>query len=347
MYNLQLSGAYVEITSFCNRDCPYCYNDSTRTKTILEKEVIFKIIDECHDCGISSISISGGEPFSHPDIYEVLSKLDMLHMKGVIITNLSFLPIEKAVDIAKRGHAFQVTLDYPEERINDITRGKGSYKLVMNLLDRFVNENLINNIILRYNVGKNNSSEIKRIVEIARQYGIRAIDIALIFKSGRGCTYDYVFDYTQDIHDIGMLMCQFKELETLYGDDLSISYTKLNEQLGCVLFGEGSLNIAPKVEPNGDVHICQLFSGNENVLGNIKEASFREILASNRAVQVVDRVRRRKQMQAECTKCGFSDVCMCGCPAVSYNQTGNIFEKNDQCSMIKYFLKEGMKKIGV
>ena len=347
MYNLKLSGVYIEITSFCNRDCPYCYNDSTRAKTILEKEIIFKIIDECYNCGISSISISGGEPFSHPDIYEVLSKLDAMHMKAVIITNLSFLPIEKAIDIAKRGHVFQVTLDYPEEKMNDITRGKGSYELVMCLLDRFKNENLINNIILRYNVGKNNSFAIERIIEIARQYGIRSLDIALLFKSGRGCTYDYVFDYGQDIHDIGILMCQLKELETLYGGDLSISYTKLNDQLGCVLFGDGSLDIGPKVEPNGDVYICQLFSGKENVQGNIKEAPLREILASDRAIQVVDRVRKRKQMQAECTKCGFSDVCMCGCPAVSYNQTGNLFDKNDQCSMIKYFLKERVKKIGV
>ena len=114
-----------------------------------------------------------------------------------------------------------------------------------------------------------------------------------------------------------------------------------------MLFGEGSLEIGPKVEPNGDVYICQLFSGKENVLGNIKYATLQEILASDKALQVVDRIRERKQIQSECAGCGFTDVCMCGCPAVSYNQTGNLFDKNDQCSMIKYFLKERVKQIGV
>ena len=100
MYQLKLGGVYMEITSFCNRDCPYCYNDSTREGKVLNKEIIFRILEECSNYGISSISISGGEPFTHPAIYEILSKLDELHMKAVIITNLSLLPIERAVEIA-------------------------------------------------------------------------------------------------------------------------------------------------------------------------------------------------------------------------------------------------------
>lgn len=347
MYNLKLGGVYIEITSFCNRDCPYCYNDSTRDKTILEKEMIFKIIDECHNLGISSLSISGGEPFSHPDIYEILSKLDTLHMKAVIITNLSFLPLEEAIDIAKRGHIFQVTLDFPEEKMNDITRGKGSYELVMHLLDKFKKENLINNIILRYNVGKNNSAYIEKIIKLAKQYGIKTLDVAFLFKSGRGCTYNNVFDYNKDILDIGALMKRLQELETSYNSEINISYSKLNDQLGCVLFGDGELTIGPKIEPNGDVYICQLFSGSENVLGNINDATLQEILSSDKAHKIVDKIRKRKQAQYECNSCGFADVCMCGCPAVSYNQTGSLFDKDDQCSMIKYFLKERVKQIGI
>lgn len=347
MYKLILGGAYIEITSFCNRDCPYCYNDSTKDGIVLNKDLVFRVIDECHNCGISSISISGGEPFAHPNIYEILSKLDAFHMRAVIITNLSLLSLEKAIEVAKRGHVLQVTLDYPEEIMNDNTRGKGSYKLIISLFERFKREGLIENIILRYNVGKNNSKLVEDIIGLAKQYEIRTLDIALLFKSGRGCTYDHVFNCVSDVRDIGKLMNQLHEYEISYGSELSFNYTKLNDQLGCVLFGDGALTIGPKIEPNGDVYICQLFSGSENVLGNIKDATLCEILSSNKAYKVVDRVRKRKQIQSECSKCGFTDICMCGCPAVSYNQTGNLFDKNDQCSMIKYFLKERVKQIGV
>lgn len=347
MYKLLLGGAYIEITSYCNRNCPYCYNDSTIDGIVLNKELVFRIIDECHNCGISSISISGGEPFAHPNIYEILSRLDALHMRAVIITNLSLLSLAKAVEVAKRGHVLQVSLDYPEEKMNDYTRGKGSYRLVFGLLDRFRREGLIKNLILRYNVGKNNSALIEKIIGVAMQYGIKTLDVALLFKSGRGCTYDYVFDYMEDMHDIGRLMHQLSDYKKNCGDALNLSYTKLNDQLGCVLFGDGELTIGPKIEPNGDVYICQLFSGSENVLGNIKDATLCEILSSEKAYKVVDKVRKRKQIQSECENCGFTDVCMCGCPAVSYNQTGSLFDKNDQCSMIKYFLKERVKQIGV
>ena len=345
MYSLKLGGLYIEITSFCNRNCPYCYNDSTQTGQSLSKETIFRVFEECYKFGITSVSISGGEPFAHSDIYEIISKLDELNMKAVIITNLSLLPIENAVNIIQRGHVLQVTLDHPNKEINDITRGKGSYDLVIRLMDRLKQQNLIHNIILRYNVSKNNYSQIDNIVALAEYYGVRMLDIALLFKSGRGCSYEYVFDYNKDIQVIASLMKELKEIEGKHRETLKCSYTKLNDQLGCVLFGYDELSIGPKIEPNGDVHLCQLFSGEENVLGNIEDLSLQDILSSRKARQVVDKVRQRKCVQNDCSVCGFTDICMCGCPAVSYNQTGSLFEKNDQCSMIKFFLKERVKQI--
>ena len=347
MYSLKLSGAYIEITSYCNRDCPYCYNDSTRERTILDKEIIFKIIDECHSHNITTLSISGGEPFSHPYIYDILAKVESQNMKAIIITNLTFLPLEKAVSIARSGHMLQVTLDYPEKTKNDSTRGKGSYELVMQLFARFKEENLLDSIILRYNVGKNNASQIKEVIKIAHDFGIKTLDIAMLFKSGRGCKYEYVYDYKKDINEIGCLINQLQTFKKQYGEEFTFSYTKLNDQIGCVLFSDGVVPVGPKIEPNGNVYICQLFSGEENILGNVKNMSLQNILDSSKTKNIIDKIRKRKQIQNECPKCAFSDVCMCGCPAVSYNQTGNLFDKNDQCSMIKYFLKERIKEIGV
>lgn len=347
MYSLKLGGLYIEITSFCNKKCPYCYNDSTQIGQSINKEHIFQIFKECHKFGITQVSISGGEPFAHPNIYEIISKLDELHMKAVIITNLSLLPMEKAIDIIRRGHLFQITLDHPDKDINDITRGKGSYDLVISLMDRLKQQNLIHNIILRYNVSKNNYCQIDDIVELADYYGVKMLDIALLFKSGRGSYYEYVFDYNKDIGIIAFLMKKLKEIEEKYRGIFKCSYTTLNEQRGCVLFGNNELSIGPKIDSNGNVYLCQLFSGKENVLGNITSSSIQDILSSRKAHQVVDKVRQRKCVQDDCYTCGFMDICMCGCPAISYNQTGSLFEKNDQCSMIKFFLKERIKQIGV
>lgn len=345
MYRLKLSGAYIEITTYCNRDCPYCYNDSNNKRVILDKSVIFRIIDECHNCGITTLSISGGEPFSHPDIYDVIAKLESQNMRSVIISNLAFLPLRKAVDIARKGHRFQVTLDHYEKEKNDLTRGRGSYELVINLFKRLKEEGLLDAVILRCNIGKNNAFQIDRMIKLAQYYGVKVIDIAMLFKSGRGRDYECVFDYKKDIVIIGYLMKRLERLKKQYDKELNINYTKLNDQLGCVLFSDGTIPVGPKIEASGAVHICQLFSGEENVLGNINNMTLQEILESERAKGIIDRIRKRKLVQSECVKCGFSDVCMCGCPAISCNQTGNLFDMSDQCSMIKYFIKERINRM--
>ena len=101
MYKLRLGGIYIEITSICNRNCPYCYNDSSLEGLFLDKEVIFRVFNECKQSGITSVSLSGGEPFMHPDIDEILAKLEELHMRAVVITNLSLVSIDKAAELAE------------------------------------------------------------------------------------------------------------------------------------------------------------------------------------------------------------------------------------------------------
>ena len=345
MYKLRLGGLYIELTSVCNRNCPYCYNDSSIVGMQLDKKVIFRLLDECKQSGITSVSLSGGEPFLHPDIDEILIKLEELCMRAIIISNLSYVSIEKAVDLASYGHLLQITFDSPEEHENDITRGDGSYDLNIELIERFKQEGLLDSIILRYNVNKNNFNKTEDIIRLALDYGTKSIDLSLLFRSGRGSSYKYVFDYNNDLQEIASLMTQFHLFKERYKTKINITYSKLNDQLGCVLFGEGDLLIGPKIEPNGDVYICQLFSGKENSIGNVHKATLKTILKSDSARRLVDLIRKRKQIQSECGNCAFTDVCMCGCPAVSYNQTGNLLQKNDQCAMIRYFLKERVKQI--
>lgn len=345
MYELKLSGVYIEITSICNRNCPYCYNDSTTAGRMIEKDSLFRVFNECKHLGISTVTLSGGEPFIHPDIDEILFELETLDMKAVIITNLSLVSDYNAANLARRGHVFQITFDASDEYENDLTRGTGSYSLNIKLLERFKAEGLIDNVILRYNVNKRNHNEVEQVINLARNYGIKAIDVALLFKSGRGCNYEHVFDYKMDLREIAIIMPYFRILKEKYQAELSINYTRLDDQLGCVLFGDGELSIGPKIESNGDVYICQLFSGMENTLGNIYESTLKTILNSDSARKVVDSIRKRKQIQSECRNCVFTEVCMCGCPAVSYNQTGSLHNKDDQCEMIKFFLKERVKQI--
>lgn len=345
MYSVKVESIYFEITSFCNRHCPYCYNDSDNCGEYMPKNIIYKIIDECASKNIKSITISGGEPFFHPDIDSILNRIEENNMVATIITNLSPITTEKAFEIISKGHFLQLTLDGIDAKTNDKTRGQGSFALIVALLKKACSVGLQNKIILRYNVSKSNITFLEDAINLAIYYKMRAINAVLLTKTGRGSNYEYVFDYNSDFAELINALQKMKALQEQYSSIINLSFSDLKDQTGCAFYSDGIIPMMPKIDSHGDVYICQLFSGKENALGNIYTSGIFNIVNSIHAHTVIDRVRERKAEQVKCRGCVFSDVCMCGCPAISYNQTGDLYEIEDQCSMIRYFLKERVKSL--
>ncbi len=61
----------IDITRRCNLNCKICMRGNAQNQDITPR-IIDKIIDEVKDCYISTIQISGGEPFLNPDMFEYL-----------------------------------------------------------------------------------------------------------------------------------------------------------------------------------------------------------------------------------------------------------------------------------
>jgi len=83
----------IEITSFCNRQCSYCSSNSNS----LGKPLDFKTIENFimynlqiigdHKTKIDRINISGGEPLSHPQFYEILRMCENVANEVWVYTN--------------------------------------------------------------------------------------------------------------------------------------------------------------------------------------------------------------------------------------------------------------------
>ena len=72
----KIVGVYCEITSRCNQHCPYCYNEKySKEFSELTIDDIKKIAKELDLLHISGVTLSGGEPFLHSDLYNVLEVL--------------------------------------------------------------------------------------------------------------------------------------------------------------------------------------------------------------------------------------------------------------------------------
>ena len=100
-----LESIYAEITEKCNLACKHCYNCSGRGKTLdMEYSSFTNMIDQMAELGGTSLAISGGELFLHPDINKILYFLSEKKMMKIVLQMAQllmtiFLIICKAVPI--------------------------------------------------------------------------------------------------------------------------------------------------------------------------------------------------------------------------------------------------------
>ncbi len=62
----------IMVTTACSTNCIYCYAKRSR-KISMPLQTIKKIIDECHDIGVSNVALTGGDIFARKDWHELLA----------------------------------------------------------------------------------------------------------------------------------------------------------------------------------------------------------------------------------------------------------------------------------
>jgi radical SAM protein with 4Fe4S-binding SPASM domain len=127
--------ARIYITNACNLRCIHCFRHSGH-KEVGEldfndwKEILLKLREN----GIQDISISGGEPFIFDGIYELIDYAVDIEMDVVVLSNGTKIDFEH-ISTLKKLKGIQLSVDGPNEKVNDEIRGKGVYHKAMDALD--------------------------------------------------------------------------------------------------------------------------------------------------------------------------------------------------------------------
>ena len=81
-----------------------------------------------------TLKITGGEPFSHPDIDNFLFKAIQCHFETIILTNALLLNKQR-IDMIKKGHIqLGISLDGMTSDTHDFIRGKGAFDKLIRIL---------------------------------------------------------------------------------------------------------------------------------------------------------------------------------------------------------------------
>lgn len=75
----------LEITSNCNLKCCHCYVENRAQKQMsrfLDFEMIKKVICEAYDMNAVTITLTGGEPMTHPNFNDII---EFIKSKGFVV----------------------------------------------------------------------------------------------------------------------------------------------------------------------------------------------------------------------------------------------------------------------
>ena len=327
----RVSGLFLEITSNCNKRCTYCYNDKILDSKIeMSLDNIFKIVSELKKHNIMNVTISGGEPFLHPKIYDVLLLLEEVGIEITIISNGTCFIKENIYILRRFQPRLQITFDGYDSKSHDATRGKGNFDLLLNGLKNARNEGFVGFVGARVNLHKYNINYVNEILDQITKLNINSINLSLLHDANNNSAFDAYLKKDEYL----LYPNAMKILRDSREKD-EINYDFDNPDIGCPFNDQENINCGIKISPTGDVYPCQLFHDDLFIIGNIFEDSLDYIINGEKMNQFLKKIGNRKITIEQCKLCGYKFFCGCGCPAQAYLENKTLFSISQPCKLRK------------
>jgi len=176
IYEHQLSSLTIELTKRCNERCVHCYlpNSQKQAGKTLNINMVKRLMDEGREMGLLSITFTGGEPFLHKDIIEILEYAREKDLMISILSNLTLLD-KKYIALLKKINIsmIQVSLYSLVAATHDyITQLPGSFEKTMRSIKLLLENDIPVSIscpVMQYNY-----LHYKDVLKWAREHRISA-----------------------------------------------------------------------------------------------------------------------------------------------------------------------------
>lgn len=332
-HSAKISIMYLNISTFCNLACKYCFIDnnpiSTSNCSAMEfstaKIAVDKFIEELEKNKEKDgqIIIYGGEPLTNWDllckIVKYIRNKD-INIKLTTITNGTLLTREKILFLKENKVGLGVSLDGPKD-INDTNRlFKHSNNSVYDAVADKIK--LLNELECEYCISSTATPKViedkEKIINWLKELKVKNIFWNLYHYSVYDKNWEEFYEKMSDfILDI------YSEL-----DNINVSEERVMEQINLFLdknfkyhnCGAVGLNQIT-VQPNGNVCICQGDSrANSTLVGNIITDEIRDIVNKSMNQEWTKMYTIQKE---QCQKCESLFICGGGCPLQAEALFGN------------------------
>lgn len=341
-YQIDVVKIYIELTTACNAKCPYCYNSAGGKGYSINKDALLNFLKREISLGVTTVHLSGGEPLLYSGYMELVAELNKENAHVLTVSN-AFLITEQFLDSYMPKNKLQLTLDSMDESEHDRTRGIGNFRKVMDVLEYCREKGYSENIVLRHNVIRGNKKDLREFVEYAISQKIKQVTLTVLQNMGNAKNNkELVYDNRDNLQELLQINDEMSKLRQEYSEYVKISSNQFENQGSCPFNRPQDISMSPRVDYAGNVYICEMFDGEENIVGNILENSFEEIFGSEGFRNYMQKLFERQKNNAKCKKCLFNNLCTGGCPATQYAEVGSFMHCASQCILIKECFKNSL-----
>jgi MoaA/NifB/PqqE/SkfB family radical SAM enzyme len=85
----------IDLSNYCSKECPFCYNHSTKEGNMLwQTDEVINFAKDCVENGVKAISLGGGEPMEYDGVFSVIEALEPIVYLSVTSNGLPLLKPE-------------------------------------------------------------------------------------------------------------------------------------------------------------------------------------------------------------------------------------------------------------
>lgn len=201
--------AIWSITGLCNLDCIHCmYGELHDEEHVSSLEDAKIIISRLADYGFERIGIFGGEPFVHPNFWEILDLIEAEGMEiGEIDTNGTFLSAENLERLKKYRVRPSLAISFDGIGTHDWMRNKeGLEALTLDAIKRACDKGF--NVLASVNVNRKSRERMDETIECLSELGVRRIRFLPTSKTPKW------METTAQLGDLALSMDEMGELFT-------------------------------------------------------------------------------------------------------------------------------------
>lgn len=258
-----LSEISIEILQRCPNRCIYCSSHSNPQAThIIPFEIIKNIIDDAKSLGCKTVCLSGGEPFLHPQILDIISYIAKQQLTCYVYTSGIYMKDEVYSSLpneyieAIRGMVDKVIFNVEADSSALYDQIMGTDVGGFDMMKKSINDCVSSGLVVETHVVpmQVNFKHLKSIFEMCYQLGASKVSILRLVLQGRALENLSLVKLTgEDSREVTKLI---KALNEAYKGKVRIGlpYSNSNCRIYCKAASD-KIN----VRYDGNVYPCEVF----------------------------------------------------------------------------------------